>query len=203
MQLQKTLPFFSYLFHPIFISLYGVLLYLQFAQLGINSLTLLLLIQVSILTVLLPLSIYSLMKALGVIQSFTEATINQRKIPIFLQAVFLFVLIKYSDFTHHFPALFFFFIGGFIAATIALLGIFLNFKVSLHMIGISSLFVFLISLCFFFKNLSTLLIALFIVIVGCVATSRLYMKSHTVEELVAGCIIGIFSQLIMWHFFLA
>ncbi|HBK82189.1 MAG TPA: hypothetical protein DDZ41_01095, partial [Flavobacterium sp.] len=198
MQIKKILPVFSYLFHPIFISLYGVLMYIQFAQLGINSITLLLLIQVIILTVLLPLSIYSLMKALGNIQSFTEASIKQRRLPIFLQAAFLFILIKYNQYMPQFPALFFFFAGGFIAAIMALLGTFLNFKVSLHMIGICSLLVFLISLSLYFNYAALLIIAGFIVITGCVATSRLYMKSHTIEELVAGAIIGIFSQLAMW-----
>ena len=203
MDLKKILPIFSYIFHPIFISIYGVLLYLWLSETPFkSSITLVLLIQVVILTMLLPLSIYYLMKAMGYIQSFTEATIKERKIPILLQAVFLFILIRFSGFINELPALFYFFIGGLIASLCAFLFTIFKFKISLHMIGVTSLLAFTIGLGVYLNLTLVPLIAVLIVIVGNVASSRLYMKSHTVEELITGSIIGLFSQILLWQFYL-
>lgn len=202
MDIKKILPVFSYIFHPIFITFYGVLLYLWLSDFGLNSLSLILLIQVVILTMLLPLSIYYLFKATGHIKSFTEASINERKIPILLQALFLFFLLKFSGFLQDIPALYFFILGGLIASILAFVLTFLHFKVSLHMIGISSLLTFTISLYLYLNAALIPLIALMIVLCGNVASSRLYMKSHNYTELFAGSLIGFFSQLILWRFFL-
>jgi acid phosphatase family membrane protein YuiD len=46
------------------------------------------------------------------------------------------------------------------------------------------------------------LIALFLLFVGSVASSRLYMKSHDYIELFTGSMIGILSQIILWQFYL-
>tara|TARA_R110000850_G_scaffold201744_1_gene327684 strand:- start:136558 stop:137166 length:609 start_codon:yes stop_codon:yes gene_type:complete len=202
MDLKKILPSFSYIFHPIFVTFYGVLLYIWLSCLGLNSLSLVLLIQVVILTMLLPLSIYYLLKATGYINSFTEATIHERKIPILLQALFLFLLIKFSGFIEDLPAIYFFLIGGLIASIIAFVLTFINFKVSLHMIGVSSLLAFIISLYVYLNVPIIPLIALMILFVGSVASSRLYMKSHNYLELFAGSMIGLLSQLFLWQFYL-
>lgn len=203
MDIKKILPVFSYIFHPIFISFYGVLLYLWLSEIKLNSsITLVLLIQVVILTMLLPLSLYYLMKAMGYIQSFTEATIKERKIPVLLQAIFLFILIRFSEFVIELPSLYYYFIGGLISSLCAFLFTVFKFKVSLHMIGITSLLAFTISLGVYLNLTITPLIAILFVIVGNVASSRLYMNSHTVEELIAGSIIGLFSQIILWQFYL-
>ena len=202
MDLKKILPLFSYIFHPIFITFYGVLLYIWLSDLGLNSLSIVLLIQVIILTMLLPLSIYYLLKATGYIKSFTEATINERKFPILLQALFLFILLKFSGFIDDLPAIYYFMIGGLISSTIAFMLTFINFKISLHMIGVCSLLAFTVSL-YVYLNVAILpLIALFLLFVGSVASSRLYMKSHNYIELFTGSMIGILSQIILWQFYL-
>ena len=202
MDLKKILPSFSYIFHPIFVTFYGVLLYIWLSDLGLNSFSLVLLIQVVILTMLLPLSIYYLLKATGYIKSFTEATIHERKVPILLQALFLFLLIKFSGFIEDLPAIYFFLIGGLVASIIAFILTFINFKVSLHMIGVNSLLAFIISLYVYLNVPIIPLIALMILFVGSVASSRLYMKSHNYIELYAGSMIGLLSQLILWQFYL-
>jgi hypothetical protein len=151
---------------------------------------------------LLPLSIYYLLKATGYIKSFTEATINERKFPILLQALFLFILLKFSGFIEDLPAIYYFMIGGLISSTIAFMLTFINFKVSLHMIGVCSLLAFTVSL-YVYLNVAILpLIALFLLFVGSVASSRLYMKSHDYIELFTGSMIGILSQIILWQFYL-
>lgn len=202
MDLKKILPLFSYIFHPIFITFYGVLLYIWLSDLGLNSLSIVLLIQVIILTMLLPLSIYYLLKATGYIKSFTEATINERKFPILLQALFLFILLKFSGFIDDLPAIYYFMLGGLISSTIAFMLTFINFKVSLHMIGVCSLLAFTVSLYVYLNAAILPLIALFLLFVGCVASSRLCMKSHNYIELFTGSMIGVLSQIILWQFYL-
>jgi hypothetical protein len=202
MDIKKILPAFSYIFHPIFISLYGIGIYFWLTEIGFNSLSIILFIQVIILTILLPLSTYFLLKATGYIQSFTEASINERKFPILLQAVFIFILIKFSGLLDELPAIYFFLIGGLIASLLALIFALLNFKVSLHMIGISSLLCFTVSLSVYLNLMIIPLISILIVFLGNVASSRLFMKSHTPIELVAGTLIGFISQIIVWQYYL-
>ncbi len=202
MNYQKILPIFSYIFHPIFVSFYGLLLYFWWSDSDFNSVTFVLFIQVVILTILLPLSIYFLLKAIGLIHSFTEATIQERRLPIFLQILFLGLLLKFSSFLDTIPLLYFFFLGGIIAGALALIFSLLKFKVSLHMMGVCSLFIFAISISIMLNSNTIPLIAFLIVIIGNVASSRLYMKSHTVDELIAGSAIGMISQAILWQFYL-
>ena len=61
--LKKVLPLFSYIYHPIFISIYGTLFYFlvspSYEYIPLNKVYLIL-IQVAILTLLLPLSLYFL-----------------------------------------------------------------------------------------------------------------------------------------------
>tara|TARA_R110000823_G_scaffold43121_6_gene112510 strand:- start:1688 stop:2242 length:555 start_codon:yes stop_codon:yes gene_type:complete len=184
------------------VTFYGVLLYIWLSDLGLNALSLVLLIQVVILTMLLPLSIYYLLKATGYIKSFTEATINERKFPILLQALFLLLLIKFSGFIEDLPAIYFFLLGGLTSSIIAFILTFINFKVSLHMIGVNSLLAFTVSLYVYLNVPIIPVVALMILIVGSVASSRLYMKSHNYIELLTGSMIGLLSQIILWQFYL-
>jgi len=201
MDLKKILPVFSYIFHPIFVSLYGTLFFFLIANsFFYNSQIIVTLIQVTILTLLLPLSMYFLFRSLGVVSSFTEASISERKMPIAVQAVLLFVLIKFSVSRDTVAELYFFFLGGFLSSVIVLASVILKFKASLHMIGISALTCFIFGLSMYYQMPFVNLVAFSIVCVGLVASSRLYMKAHTYPELIAGMIIGAGPQLFLYQY---
>ena len=204
-RLAKLLPIFSYIFHPIFISIYGALFYfliLPNTQYLLKNQIYLILFQVVILTLLLPLSLYFLMVSLGYISSFTEATIKERRLPITIQAVLLFFLIRFNQSLTNLPELYYFFLAGFFSSVIAFLCVLVKFKASLHMIGISSLATFIYGLMLFY-NLSIInSVAFSIICIGFVATSRLYMKSHTNFELFIGLLIGLIPQISLWYFWL-
>ncbi len=203
MDLKKILPIFSYIFHPIFVSLYGTLFFFLIANsFFYNSQIIVTLIQVTILTLLLPLSMYFLFRSLGVVTSFTEASISERKMPIAVQAVLLFVLIKFSVSRDTVAELYFFFLGGFLSSVIVLASVILKFKASLHMIGISALTCFIFGLSMYYQMPFVNLVAFSIVCVGLVASSRLYMKAHTYPELIAGIIIGAGPQLFLYQYWL-
>ena len=203
MDLKKILPVFSYIFHPIFVSLYGTLFFFLIANsFFYNSQIIVTFIQVTILTLLLPLSMYFLFRSLGVVSSFTEASISERKMPIAVQAILLFVLIKFSVSRDTIAELYFFFLGGFLSSVIVLASVILKFKASLHMIGISALTCFIFGLSMYYQMPFVNLVAFSIVCVGLVASSRLYMKAHTYPELIAGMIIGAGPQLFLYQYWL-
>ena len=203
MDLKKILPVFSYIFHPIFVSIYGALFYfLVTRSFFYDSQIYVTLIQVVILTLLLPLSIYFLFRSLGVVSSFTEATLKERQMPIAVQAILLLVLLKFSISKEITTELFYFFLGGLISSILVLASVILKFKASLHMIGISALTAFVYGLSSYYQLPFVNLFAFCIVCMGLVASSRLYMKAHTYPELLVGIIIGLTPQLFLYRHWL-
>lgn len=203
MDLKKILPIFSYIFHPIFVSLYGALFYFLITQsFFYASQIYVTLLQVTILTLFLPLSIYFLFRSIGIVTSFTEATLKERRMPIAIQAIMLLVLLKFSISKEVTIELFYFFLGGLISGILALTSVLLKFKASLHMIGITALTAFTYGLCVYYKLPFVNLFAFCIVCTGLVASSRLYMKAHTYPELVVGLLIGLLPQVILYRFWL-
>ncbi|WP_396143475.1 hypothetical protein [Flavobacterium sp.] len=203
MDFKKCLPLFSYIFHPIFSSIYGTLFFFGIAKNYFNNPQIYItLIQVTILTVLMPLSMYFLFRSLGLLSSFTEASIAERRMPIAIQAILLFVLIKYSISKEMFTELYYFFLGGLLSTLVVLSAVLLKFKASLHMIGISALTAFIYGLSLYYQLPFTYLIGICIICMGFVASSRLYKKAHTPIELIAGIFIGMVPQLLLFKYWL-
>jgi hypothetical protein len=203
MDFKKCLPLFSYIFHPIFSSIYGTLFFFGIAKNYFNNPQIYItLIQVTILTVLMPLSMYFLFRSLGLLSSFTEASIAERRMPIAIQAILLFVLIKYSISKEMFTELYYFFLGGLLSTLVVLSAVLLKFKASLHMIGISALTAFIYGLSVYYQLPFTYLIGICIICMGFVASSRLYKKAHTPIELIAGIFIGMVPQLLLFKYWL-
>lgn len=203
MDFKKCLPVFSYIFHPIFSSIYGTLFFFGIAKNYFNNPQIYItLIQVTILTVLMPLSMYFLFRSLGLLSSFTEASIAERRMPIAIQAILLFVLIKYSISKEMFTELYYFFLGGLLSTLVVLSAVLLKFKASLHMIGISALTGFIYELSVYYQLPFTYLIGICIICMGFVASSRLYKKAHTPIELIAGIFIGMVPQLLLFKYWL-
>jgi hypothetical protein len=157
-------------------------------------------IQVFILTLLLPISFYSLLKIFKKIESFTEATLEERRLPIFIQLVLLYLLLKFTVLETHFPELFKFFQAGFISAFLVFNSVLFRFKASLHMIGCTSLAVFVLLFTSYLEIAAINTVALLILCMGFVASSRLYMKAHTPIELIAGIAYGGLPQLFIWFY---
>lgn len=204
-RLAKLLPIFSYIFHPIFISIYGACFYFLIspnAQYLVKTQIYLILFQITLLTILLPLSLYFLLVSLGIISSFTEASLKERRLPITIQAVLLFFLIRFNQHLTDLPELYYFFLGAFFSSIIAFAGVLAKFKASLHMMGIGSLATFIYGLTLFYNLPLINSVAFSIICVGFVASSRLYLKSHTNFELFIGLLIGLIPQISLWNFYL-
>ena len=203
MDLKKALPIFSYIFHPIFVSLYGALFYFLITKnFFYPSQIYVTLLQVTILTLFLPLSIYFLFKSLGIVSSFTEATLKERRMPIAVQAIMLLILLRFSVSKEVTVELYYFFLGGLISGVLALASVVLKFKASLHMIGITALTAFTYGLSVYYKLPFVNLFAFCIVCIGLVASSRLYMKAHNYTELIVGLLIGLIPQVYLFRYWL-
>ena len=157
-------------------------------------------IQIFILTILLPISFYSLLKILKKIKSFTEATLEERRLPIFIQLVLLYLLLRFTVLETYFPELFKFFQAGFISAFLVFISVLFRFKASLHMIGCTSLAVFDLMFTSYLEIPALNTVALLILCMGFVASSRLYLKAHTPIELIAGIAIGGLPQILVWFY---
>lgn len=201
--MKKIITSYSYLFHPIFIPFFGTLLY--FFQ-NINYFDIrqiyLVLIQVSIISVFIPISFFYLLKTLGLADSLMLDKLNQRKIPLIAQVFLTGILIQKSIKIELMPELYFFFLSGLISLIAALTLLFLKIKASLHLLGISSLTTFMIGLSIHNQINILYFIALLLLINGLVASSRLILNAHTPKELGIGFILGTIPQLILWYFWL-
>lgn len=201
--MKKILPFFSYLFHPIFTPLLGTLLYLLFDDIYFTKEQCYLLVfQILIITFFLPLSFFYLLRTFGKVDTIMLSDLNQRKIPLVMQMILTFVLISESVTIERFPELFFFFLGGLISTFLAFIFLFAKLKASIHMIGISALTFFIIGISIHSQVNSIYLISACFFATGLIASSRLQMKAHSIKELVIGYAIGVVPQVGLWVFWL-
>jgi hypothetical protein len=201
--MKKLLPFASYLFHPLFISLYAALIYFAATKnFYVSSEIFLYLIQIVIITILIPITLFFLLLSLGKIDSIMVEDLGQRRIPLLINASLLLLLIHKSITITNLPQLYYFFLGGAISTIIALIAIYFHTKVSLHMIGITSLTSFIFGMSIHTQTNLTYTFAFFVVAIGWVASSRLVLKAHTIKELSLGLITGLLPQLFLWRFWL-
>lgn len=201
--MKKILPFFSYAFHPIFISVFAVLFFFINTPEYFNYETVYLyIIQTFVVTVFIPLAIFYLLVSLNKIDSIMVTDVSQRKIPLFIQ-ILLFGILLYKSFTQEsIPELYYFFLGSIGSSFIALLLVFYHRKVSLHMLGMASLTVFCISFFIHFGIKNVYFVSGLLLCNGLVASSRFEMKAHTATELLLGYLIGLIPQLLFLFFWL-
>lgn len=203
MFLKKILPIFSYIFHPIFIPILGSIFYVHYSEnYFAKDHYLLLLFQVVIITFLLPLSFFYLLKTIGKVDTIMLSDTSQRKMPLLLQLVLTAVLLQKSVTIDRFFELYFFFLAGLISVLIAFVLLFAKVKASIHMIGMSTFTFFVIGISL--QNALNLnyLIALLFLVTGLIASSRLQLQAHSIKELIWGYCIGMIPQIGLWWFWL-
>lgn len=198
--LKKILPIFSYLFHPIFISVYAAaFFFILFWDFFVIQEIYLYMIQIVIITVLIPISLFYLLLSLGKVDSVMIAQLSQRKIPLIVNCILLLILTQKSITADRVPELYFFFFGAFWSTILAVLLLFLKIKASLHMLGMAALTLFIIGLSSKVEVSLIYTIASFITLNGFVASSRLQMKAHSIFELITGFLCGAIPQFCLWY----
>ncbi|MBY0486825.1 MAG: hypothetical protein K2P85_06535 [Flavobacteriaceae bacterium] len=201
--MKKVLPFFSYLFHPIFIPVLGTVFYILYSDgYYAKEQYYLLMFQVIIITFFLPLSFFYLLRTFGKVDTIMLSDASQRKIPLLMQIALTIILISKSVTIDRFPELYFFFLGAICSTVIAFTLIYAKIKASIHMIALSALSFFVIGMSVHHELNIIYSIATLFLATGIVASSRLFMKAHTMEELIIGYVAGMLPQMVLWVFWL-
>ncbi len=194
---------FSYIFHPILMPIIGAILYFVVSpRFTPESIIQAKILGLFIITVIIPIILYFLLKNLRLISSIELMNVKERKIPLLLQSLLLLLVTRMVIDAYDYPELYFFFLGSLISSLTAVFMTLFNLKPSLHMIGIGNVTMFTIAISIHFNINLTLLIAIILFSNGLVGTSRLHSKAHTNLELVLGMLIGIIPQLTLVNFWL-
>lgn len=193
----------SYLFHPLFVPFAGTITYFmvtpKYSPLELQSGNIL---PIFILTIIIPIISFLILKNLGIVKSVFVPDIKERKYPLYISIALLFMVLLKVIPNNYTAELYYFFLGLIAGSGAALILLFLQFKSSMHMMGIGSLLVFLIALSIHFEINITIAISCLTLITGLVASSRLYLKAHNKAEVLIGFFIGSISQLLTLKFWL-
>ncbi|MFD2942702.1 hypothetical protein [Flavobacterium notoginsengisoli] len=201
--MKKILPLFSYILHPIFISLYATLFYLFFkGDLFSTQEKYFVLLQILVINVIVPILFYLLLKSTGHVKSIMLSQTSERTIPLILQCFLYILLVKRSIVITRYPELHFFFLGALFSAILALVFALFKIKASLHMVAICGFAIFVIGLNIHLQMHNPYWPALLILLSGIVASSRLEMNAHTSREILIGLFVGIMPQLLFLYLWL-
>lgn len=201
--MRVFLQFISYIFHPLFIPMAGTLAYFmitpKYSPIELQSGNIL---PIFILTVIIPIITYFILRNIGIVSTAFMPTVKERRYPLYIH-ILLLVMVVYKVIPNNFTIeLHFYFIGLIASAMTALILLFFKLKVSMHLMGMGSLFMFLVCLSIHFEINVTLAVSLLTLATGLVTTSRLYLKAHSKPEVLIGFFIGLISQLLTVKFWL-
>ena len=201
--MDKLLKSISYIFHPLLMPLFGVIFYFSKTPRFIpEEIIKAKIVSLCILTVILPILLYFLLKTLGKVKSINLETTKERIYPLILNCIITILVIKRIVTPSQVIELYFFFLGILISNLSCLLLAIFKFKASLHIIGISGVCMFFVALSIHFSININATLALMAIIIGAIATSRLHLKAHNSIELIIGFFIGVLPQLILINYWL-
>jgi hypothetical protein len=160
------------------------------------------LVSLFILTIILPILLFLLLKTLGKVKSINLETTNERILPLALNCIIILLVLQRILTQTQIIELYYFFIGILISTMACLIMVIAKFKTSIHMIAVSGVFMFFVALSVHFSININGTLALMVIITGAIATSRLHLKAHTYKELIMGVFIGIIPQLVLVRYWL-
>jgi hypothetical protein len=201
--LKKILPFFSYLFHPLFVPLFSVILFFWIDENYLATAEkILVLIQVLIIMVLIPVAFFFMLRTLGKIDTVMVSDVSQRKLPLLMQCILIFLLLWQSITPERIPELYYFFMAALFSSVLALAFTFAKIRISLHMMAMGAMLLFMIGVSIHNQHNALWLLASLFLLTGIVASSRLEMEAHNGWELVFGFLCGIIPQVALWGMWL-
>lgn len=160
------------------------------------------LISITILSVVLPIMVYFLLKTLGKTETIHLKTTKERIIPLVVNCAIVGLIIYRVFPENQIAELHYFFVAVLLSNLTCLALALLKFKASIHLIATGGVFMFFVAFAIHFSININGSLALFAIITGAVATSRLYLEAHTPKELLVGLLIGIIPQLIVLKYWL-
>lgn len=197
--MRLVLKIASFLFHPLWMSFLGSLIYFLISPRFFPSTVIRAkLTAIAIMTIFIPIIFYFLLRTLGVVQTYFLKTSKERKWPLLFSIVLHGITIWFVLDRFDYPALFYYFVGLLLSAVLSLLLVGLKVKASLHMMGLAALASFLILLSTYFGIILVYTISFFLAITGLTASSRLHFKAHSFFELLLGILVGLLPQFLLF-----
>ena len=193
----------SFVFHPLIMPLLGVLFYFSKTPRFIpDPVIKAKIFSIVILTIILPILLFFLLKTINKVDTIYLKSTRERLIPLFINCIIVLLILLRVLRPNEIIELYYFFLG-ILCSTLAcfILAIF-NVKASIHMIAASGFFMFAVALGIHYQININGTIALMMIILGAIATSRLHLKAHTNQELVIGLFVGLFPQFILINYWL-
>lgn len=193
----------SYIFHPLLMPILGAVLYYIVTPKYIDpQLVRVEIFAIVIITILIPIVIFFLLKNLRVVETIYLKEVRERKFPLMIQCILLLLIIKMVFDPYEDPELYYFFVGILFSTFSALVMVLFKLKVSLHQMGVAGILMFLVGLSAHFKINLLITISFSLFVNGWVASSRLNNDSHTYPELGVGLFLGALPQLILFNLWL-
>ena len=196
--LRRTAHFFSWIFQPLLMPLYGAVLFLNlpfYAFSLLPSAVKWYVISCNLLfTFFMPVFIILLMKRFNMISTLTLENREDRKYPILFTAVF-YISNYYFLKKVNLPAPYLFFLLAGMFSLISTLFITNYWKISMHMTGIGGLCGSFMLLSFIWPIDLRLIIAALFLVAGIVGSSRLILNVHTPAQVAAGFAAGFAPQI--------
>ena len=160
------------------------------------------LFSIGLLTVILPILLFLLLKTFKKVQSVNLPTAKERILPLALNSVIIFLVLQRVLSKNELIEMYSFFIGILLSTLACLMLAILQFKPSIHMTAAGGIAMFFIGISIHYHiNINGSIILMFI-ITGSIATSRLHLRAHNNIELLIGLFIGIIPQIIMLNYWL-
>ena len=192
----------SYVFHPLLFSFIGTFIFLFLTPTHIvkkQEYVILLIIFMS--TYVLPVFVLALLKKMNMIESFQLETIEERKFPILFFIILSFMIGNLLMNIQIVDLLAYSFYGTAISLCFIYILFLVNFKTSLHTMGIGGILGFVIIMSIEYEMNFNLIIACLFVLSGVIAVARLILKAHKPQEVYIGFLIGIIAQFISYQFY--
>ena len=143
--MDRILKSISFIFHPLIMPLLGVLFYFskspRFIPYDIIQAKI---ISIFILTIILPVLLFFLLKTLGKANSIYLENTQERIYPLILNCVVILIVLQRILSPSQLIELYYFFVGILISSMTCLILAIFNFKASIHMISVSGVFMFFI-----------------------------------------------------------
>jgi hypothetical protein len=193
----------SFVFHPLIMPLLGVLFYFSKTPRFIPEAVMKAKIfSIVILTIILPILLFFLLKTINKVDTIYLKSTKERLIPLLINCIIITLILLRVLPPNEIIELYYFFLG-ILCSTLAcfILAIF-KIKASIHMIAASGFFMFAVALGVHYKININGTIALMMIILGGIATSRLHLNAHSNQELVIGLFTGFFPQFIFLNYWL-
>ena len=155
-----------------------------------------------ILTIILPILLYFLLKTINKVNSIYLRSTKERLIPLLVNSIIISLILIRVLAKDEIIELYYFFLGILFATVICFIMAVFKIKASIHMIAASGFFMFAVAISMHYQININGTIALMMIILGAIATSRLHLKAHTSQELLLGTLTGFIPQFVLMTYWL-